>query len=246
MALIPLSQDLADILAPYLPTPPDSSARLPFVTLTYAQSLDARIAKQKGERTVISHEETKTMTHYLRYHHSGILIGSGTALADDPGLNCRWTPAADGADCTEQSSPRPIILDVRGRWRYRGSKIEYLHNLGKGKAPIVVTGGEPEVRELGVSYLQLGVDEGGRLNWGELFERLYSEHHLESVMVEGGAEVLNQLLLRPDIVDSLVITIGSKFLGSLGVAVSPAEEVNLEHVNWWHGTSDSVLCGRLA
>ncbi|AGO12392.1 AaceriAER037Cp [[Ashbya] aceris (nom. inval.)] len=245
MALIPLSQHLADILASYLPAAHTTSVRRPFVTLTYAQSIDARISKREGERTIISHEETKTMTHYLRYHHDGILIGSGTALADDPGLNCRWRPTEDTDGFLEQSSPRPIILDVRGRWRYRGSKMERLHNLGRGKAPIVVTGGAPEICEPGVTYLSLHIDAHGRVSWSELFEKLRSEHQLESVMVEGGAEVLNALLQRPDLVDSLVITIGSKFLGAEGVAVAPAQEVNLVDVSWWHGISDSVLCSRL-
>ncbi|GME86867.1 unnamed protein product [[Candida] boidinii] len=62
----------------------------PFITLTYAQSLDSRISIGKGLRTTISHLETKTMTHYLRSKHDGILIGIGTFLDDDPGLNCRF------------------------------------------------------------------------------------------------------------------------------------------------------------
>ncbi|GME87393.1 unnamed protein product [[Candida] boidinii] len=62
----------------------------PFITLTYAQSLDSRISIGKGLRTTISHLETKTMTHYLRSKHDGILIGIGTFLDDDPGLNSRF------------------------------------------------------------------------------------------------------------------------------------------------------------
>lgn len=73
-----------------------------------------------GVRTTISHPETKTMTHYLRHHHDGILVGSGTVLADNPGLNCKWGP--DPA----ANSPRPIIIDTKQKWRFDGSKMQEL------------------------------------------------------------------------------------------------------------------------
>lgn len=112
--LVPLPKSLPSALLDYLPTSAKSqqttapqqndtqvskatqpSSDLPFVTLTYATSLDSRISAAPGVQTIISHPETKTMTHYIRYHHDAILVGVGTVLADDPGLNCRWTPASD-------------------------------------------------------------------------------------------------------------------------------------------------------
>lgn len=77
----------------------------PFVTLTYAQSLDGRIAGKGGKQLVLSGDESMIMTHWLvalcslssraksrfffrlRTFHDGILVGIGTALNDDPQLN---------------------------------------------------------------------------------------------------------------------------------------------------------------
>ncbi|HEY0710430.1 MAG TPA: dihydrofolate reductase family protein, partial [Polyangia bacterium] len=78
----------------------------PFVTLTWAQSLDGCIAREPGQRTVISGDETMSLAHALRASHDGILIGVGTLVADDPALTVRlWSG----------ESPTPIVLDTRLR-----------------------------------------------------------------------------------------------------------------------------------
>ncbi|KAH8703278.1 putative riboflavin biosynthesis protein Rib7 [Talaromyces proteolyticus] len=61
----------------------------PYTTLTFATSLDSALSLAPGMRTVLSGPQSKAMTHYLRSRHQAILIGVGTANADDPGLNCR-------------------------------------------------------------------------------------------------------------------------------------------------------------
>lgn len=60
----------------------------PFITLTFAQSLDGKIAK-RNQQILISGKESMAMTHRLRTLHDGILVGIGTALVDDPQLNGR-------------------------------------------------------------------------------------------------------------------------------------------------------------
>lgn len=240
MSLVPLKDDLPGYLKPYLPQPVAESRYRPFVTLTYAQSLDSRISKGHGIRTTISHPETKTMTHYMRYHHDGILIGSGTALADDPGLNCKY----GGAQCFEHS-PRPIVLNGQQRWRFEGSKMQELFHKGEGQAPIVIVSKEPSVKEEHVSYLVCPYDGSSKADWRTILERLYNEFNLHSVMVEGGATVINELLLECDLIDSLIITVGSTFLGEAGVEVSPPQAVQLRNVNWWRGTTDAVVSAKL-
>ncbi|GAV52261.1 hypothetical protein ZYGR_0AG02520 [Zygosaccharomyces rouxii] len=230
MSLVPLKPDLPPFLSPYLPTGNESK---PFITLTYAQSLDSRISKGHGIRTAISHPETKTMTHYLRYHHDGILVGTGTALADDPGLNCKYNGAVD-------QSPRPIILNHSGKWKFSGSKLQELYENGHGKKPIVVVSELPMDKDTDVDYLVCQYRQ-----WGILFDKLHREYGLKSIMVEGGANVINQLLMSSGLVNSLIITVGPVYLGEKGVSVSPAEPLQLKDVDWWKGTSDVVMCARL-
>ncbi|MCG8459735.1 MAG: bifunctional diaminohydroxyphosphoribosylaminopyrimidine deaminase/5-amino-6-(5-phosphoribosylamino)uracil reductase RibD, partial [Holophagales bacterium] len=79
----------------------------PAVTLKWAMSLDGRIATREGDSQWISSPEGRRWALELRECHDGILIGSGTALADDPRLDRRLSEA-----------PGPItrvILDRRLR-----------------------------------------------------------------------------------------------------------------------------------
>jgi hypothetical protein len=57
------------------------------VTLTYAQSLDGRIAGKDGLQLRLSGDESMLLTHWMRTRHDAILVGIGTALNDDPQLN---------------------------------------------------------------------------------------------------------------------------------------------------------------
>ncbi|KAH3675818.1 hypothetical protein WICPIJ_009271 [Wickerhamomyces pijperi] len=252
--LMPLPEDIPFFLAPFLPTSSSSlTPKRPFTTLTYAQSLDSRIAASPGQRTSISHLETKTMTHYLRSKHDGILIGSGTVLADDPGLNCRYTENG------ESHGIRPIILDPSIKWDYKGSKLEQLVQKGEGLPPWIITRevGSDELSEAalerqeylkkhGGKFLHVISQKDGTLKWSDVLNKL-SEEGIRSVMIEGGAKIINDLLANSEeLVDSVIITIGPVFLGSQGVQVSPSSEVRMKDVAWWSGIQDSVVCGRLS
>ncbi|KAI5949783.1 RIB7 [Candida theae] len=187
MSLIPLPETLVPFLKPYLPIPINGR---PFVTLTYAQSLDSRIAAQPGVQTKLSHLETKTMTHYLRSKHDAILVGVGTVLADDPKLNCRYGSG---------NLIRPVVVDPHGKWNYNESTLKKICDAGDGLPPYILV--DESVEKDGTIKLSL---LGGD-NWGTIFDKLY-ELGIKSVMVEGGARVINDLL-REDIVDSVIITV---------------------------------------
>ncbi len=85
--------------------------RRPYIVLKWAQSADGFMDRRRapGEGAArLSSPLTQLLVHRLRACFDAILVGSGTALADDPRLDCRLWPAA----CT---APRPVLLDRRGR-----------------------------------------------------------------------------------------------------------------------------------
>ena len=246
MSLDLLNPTLVPFLTPFLPQKQQAK---PYVTLTYAQSLDARISAMPGVQTKISHSETKTMTHFLRSRHDGILVGVGTVLADDPKLNCRFKAEEYGTFTT----PRPIVVDPHCKWHYSKSQLRNICDRKQGLAPYIVVDNKSSPREEDIetlkqqngAFIYLAFNSENRdKNWQTIFSGLF-KHNIHSVMVEGGAEVIKSLLVTPGFVDGLIITIGPVYLGSEGTEVSPPKGVQLHNVHWWQGTQDSILCGRL-
>ncbi len=80
----------------------------PMVGLKLAMSLDGRIATRTGDSQWITGEAARRFGHRLRAAHDAIMVGSGTALADDPLLSCRLPGLED-------RSPVRVVMDRRGR-----------------------------------------------------------------------------------------------------------------------------------
>lgn len=227
-----IPQSLIPFLEPYLP---QTSFH---VTLTYAQSIDAKIASQPGTRTPISHLETKAMTHYLRSRHQGILVGIGTVLADDPKLNCRYQH--------KTQTPRPIVLDPHGKWKYRHSQLRRVCDQGEGLAPFIMIkqGQEYDKEDLevlksqGGGYIEI---IGTKWSWNTICNELKTVG-ISSVMVEGGAQIINEMLIEGEF-DSLIVTIGPIYLGNKGVGIEPQGKVEVDRVQWWTGIQDSIMAG---
>lgn len=259
------SYDLT-FLSPYLPAP---SASSPHVTLTYASSLDAKISLSPGTQTVLSGPESKLMTHYLRSRHDAILIGVGTALSDDPGLNCRLVGAAGyGAAAAAEPGvwqPRPIVIDPSGRWRiHHNSRVLRMAREGKGRAPwiVIASGVQPgqealaSVKEHGGEYIAVDRMEDGRLSWEAILSALVGKG-IGSVMVEGGGSVIRELLdpAYNYLLTSVIVTMAPTVLGDEGVTVSPQPRrdgegklvnvLSLKDVRWQPLGQDVVMCGGL-
>ncbi|MCJ1318106.1 2,5-diamino-6-(ribosylamino)-4(3H)-pyrimidinone 5'-phosphate reductase [Xylographa vitiligo] len=254
-------------LTPYLPPPtPPSPLILPHVTLSYATSLDSFLAIAPRTRTALSGPASKALTHYLRTRHDAILIGVGTALADDPALNARLPSAGGYGGLGWDGQPRPIVIDPSARWVLTPqSAILAAVAAGRAKAPWVIIAPGCSIaparldllKHYGGKYLGLpDLDRGYRLSWEAVFRALAAEG-VRSVMVEGGGVVVNELL-QPEyarFVASVVVTVAPTYLGTGGVVVCPTRNVDLlgrprpvvrfKDVRWEQVGEDVVMCGKV-
>ncbi|MBD3275744.1 MAG: GTP cyclohydrolase II, partial [Candidatus Marinimicrobia bacterium] len=177
----------------------------PVVSLSFAQSLDGSIASENGTTTLISGRRSLKLTHGLRAIHKGILIGIGTVLIDDPQLTVRLK---DG------DNPTPIILDSQLRIP---SDAQVLNQTGA--EPIIVTTEEANQQKIqkleseGVRIIQTCANGSGRINIEEMLNRIF-EMGINSVMVEGGSEIITSFL-QSRYVDLMLLTISPDFLGGV-------------------------------
>ncbi|KAJ5170639.1 uncharacterized protein N7500_003422 [Penicillium coprophilum] len=217
-------------------------------------------------QTVLSGPEAKLMTHYLRSRHDAILVGVGTVLADNPGLNCRLEGAGGFGGLGRMWQPRPVIIDPMGRWpvhpecRMLRTAVE-----GKGKAPWVVLSPGAQInpqtlvmlKGYGGDFLRIvEYNQHWRLRWEAVFRALASEG-IKSVMIEGGGTVLSELL-NPEytnFIDSIIVTVAPTYLGRGGVNVSPDSKqdqkgtpnaaLNPRDVKWMPLGQNVIMCGKI-
>jgi 2,5-diamino-6-(ribosylamino)-4(3H)-pyrimidinone 5'-phosphate reductase len=259
-----ISEDDKAFICPYLPgdgTLPESAdddMYRPFVTLTYASSMDGMISLSPGVRTTLSGPETKSMTHYLRSKHDAILVGVGTAIADDPSLTCRY-PRGNASTAIQ-----PLVLDPLLRWDVQNSKAMALAREGRAKVPWVLHSSSAYSKRISNpdwKYVAIpderpselsDRDGGARLQWLSILSTL-KRNGINSVMIEGGATIITDLLEKPRLVDSVIVTIAPTWLGQGGVTVSPYPRVSggirvnaarLKHTAWRQFGEDAVVCGR--
>ncbi len=162
--------------------------RRPAVTLKWAMSLDGRIATATGDSHWISSERGRRWALDLREEHQAIVVGSGTALADDPRLN-RRLGRAEGPilrvvlDRRLRLSPAARMFEVEGPVVVYTEEPRDIGSSASASARDRVARGD-RLRRAGAEVVGLpAVGPAGVLE--DLFDRGVS-----NVLVEGGGEVL--------------------------------------------------------
>ncbi|MDP6884871.1 MAG: bifunctional diaminohydroxyphosphoribosylaminopyrimidine deaminase/5-amino-6-(5-phosphoribosylamino)uracil reductase RibD, partial [Rhodospirillales bacterium] len=190
----------------------------PLVTLKAAITLDGRIATADGESRWITGDEARAHAHHLRAEHDAIVIGSGTALADDPRLTCRLPGL-------EERSPLRVILDGRMRLPLAAQVVKTARQMPTW----LVTREDGEVerqtayRDKGVEVIEApaGKSDGVDLGWTL---KALAQRGLTRVLVEGGGR-LAAALLRLDLVDRLACFRAPRMMGGDGVPMAAGLDV---------------------
>lgn len=179
----------------------------PWITLKWAQSLDGRISAAPGEGTTLTGRASRERTRALRAAHPGLLVGIGTALADDPLLGL---PALRGLPFAGRA-PHRLVLDARARLPLEGRLVRSAR-----EQPLTVLCGTAaraaRVRALeraGVGVARHPRRERPPLVWA-LAQALALG--LDGILVEGGATV-HGAFLAEGLADELIIVTAPLLLG---------------------------------
>lgn len=145
----------------------------PYIVLKWAQSSNGIMAAADGAPVRISNIYSDRLVHKWRSEEMGILVGTRTAVMDNPRLNNRlWT----GKD------PVRLVIDREG-------KVPRTHHVWDGSIPtIFITAAGADTH---------GLTESMQLDFTDLLPQLMKQLHqrqMQSILVEGGPHVLEQFI----------------------------------------------------
>ena len=194
---------------------------IPHVVVSYAQSVDGRLATKNGDSKWISGPETIRLAHELRRDNDAILVGIGTVLKDDPELTCR-IPDSD--------SPCRVILDSKLRIPITSSIVRTSREI---KTIIICADGASderkkrlESRDITVQTVSIGIDD--RLDLLEILTILY-RNGFRSVFVEGGSAVITSFL-KGGFVNRMIIVVAPIIIGEGIPAVGDLDVSTLSEI----------------
>ena len=178
------------------------TTKRPFVSMKYAMTMDGKIAAYTGASKWVTGETARNHVQQQRHRFSGIMVGVGTILTDDPLLTCRMENGRN---------PIRIICDTHLRTPLQAQVIV----TAKQVPTIVATCCcDPEKQR---PYQQAGCrilclkEKNGHADLTQLMERLGQEQ-IDSVLLEGGG-TLNWAALESGIVQQVQAYIAPKLLG---------------------------------
>ncbi|MFF7227937.1 bifunctional diaminohydroxyphosphoribosylaminopyrimidine deaminase/5-amino-6-(5-phosphoribosylamino)uracil reductase RibD [Streptomyces sioyaensis] len=180
--------------------------RRPFVLWKYAATLDGRVAAADGTSRWITSPESRADVHRLRAAADAVIVGSGTARADDPQLGARIGGLADD----EISQPLRVVVDSGATAVKAGARVL------DGTAPTLIAVAE----DADASHLDglaplvrlPRAADGRGLHLPALLQALY-DREVRSVLLEGGP-TLAGAFLAAQVVDKVVGYLAPVLLGA--------------------------------
>ena len=178
------------------------TTKRPFVAMKYAMTMDGKIAAYTGASKWVTGEAARNHVQQQRHKFSGIMVGIGTILTDDPLLTCRM----DGG-----RNPVRIICDTNLRTPLQSQVV-----ITAKEVPTILAtcSSDPEkqaaYRQAGCRVLCLN-ERNGHVDLLRLMERLGQEQ-IDSILLEGGG-TLNWAALESGIVQQVQTYIAPKLFG---------------------------------
>ncbi|MFN4282824.1 MAG: RibD family protein [Alphaproteobacteria bacterium] len=184
-----------------------------FVLGQLGQSLDGRIATPAGHSHYINGPKAIAHLHRLRALADAVVVGVGTAVADDPSLTVRHV---------EGQNPARVVIDPTGRLPQHA---KLLTPDGTRRCMVTQDGGRADVRN-GVEIVPLRAGANGRLDPADIIAAL-NGLGFRRILIEGGAATVSAFLSR-GCLDRLHMLVAPLIIGSgpLGLTLPPIEKLD--------------------
>lgn len=178
----------------------------PYIILKWAQTSDRRIGYGTAQRMLISNEYTQRLVHRWRTEEAAILVGTSTAMLDDPSLTARFWPG---------NHPVRLVID-------RSLKLPGSLNLFDRTVPTIVFNTIRNEERDGLFFVKLHEEKDLIL---QMMDELYTRK-LSSVIVEGGAALISSFL-RSGIWDEIRVIENTAMLAGEGLFAPDLPAVEL-------------------
>lgn len=199
----------------------------PYVILKMAQTLDGCMATHTGHSQWVSSPESRSRVHALRATRDAVLIGAGTALADDPALTVRLV---------EGRNPSRLVLDREGT--LPNALRIFTDDLAMQTLVFVRDQCHPAyadaLQKRGGHIVSLP-EVQGHLDLGALLDLLgkgVGGRRFQSVLVEAGPTLASAFLTQ-HLADEVQIFIAPKWLGGGQQASHPAPPALMSDALTW-------------
>jgi len=165
----------------------------PYIILKWAQTADSKIAALTADRLLISNAVTNKLVHKWRSEEAGILVGTNTALTDDPSLTNRlWYGR----------NPVRLVVDTQLR-------LPMHLQLFNGEERTIVFNTIKHGDEGNVSYYQVTED----VSMVHQIVNACYQSNIQSILVEGGAKLLQAFIDEGMWDEARIITNTELFIG---------------------------------
>ena len=176
----------------------------PYITMKYAMTLDGRTAAYTGDSQWITDKTARDHVHYQRHSNQAIMVGIGTALADDPALTVR-------IDDFEGLNPIRIVCDSSLKLPLTSQLVK---TAKETPTIIATTNQNPQAHQAyqaaGCQLLVVNA-KNGKVDLVDLIIQL-GQQGIQSIYVEGGSK-LNASLLEAGLFQEIHTYIGPRVIG---------------------------------
>lgn len=215
----------------------------PYVILKMAQTLDGYVAASDGNSKWITDKNSRQTVHVWRSTYDAVMIGSNTAVADNPHLTVRhvkgrqpYRVVIDG----NLSLPKNLNLFTD---QHEEKTIVITHDKEKYNKHA-----DPMLSILQANYFRgktlLVSKENGHSDLSQAIKML-GEMNITSILVEGGGQ-LSSALIEQNLVDKIQVFIAPKILGAgtkavNGLSIGRMEDVLQLNRSRWEKSGEDIL-----